>query len=92
MKIYKSTLISRVPSVSHQIDGKLFFLKESSDELFELNDTAAYVWKILEKPTTFSSIIDKMLDEFNVKKPSREADLVDLLDLLYKNNVVIYSN
>lgn len=91
VKIVDSTQISRVSSVSHKVEDTLFFLKESSDELFELNHTASFVWEALEKPITFNKLTDLMLKEFDVDRKVLEKDLVKLLDLLQKKDVIVIS-
>lgn len=92
VKITDSTLVSRVPSVSHKVENNLFFLKESSDELFQLNETAAFIWELIEKPTPFSSLIQKTTDEFEVEGEVVEEDLRDLIELLHKKKVVVLTN
>ena len=53
------------------------------DSIYTLNETAAYVWDLIDGQTTVGEIKEKIIDEFDVTSEDAERDLHEhLLQLM----------
>ena len=53
------------------------------DSIYTLNETAAYVWDLIDGQTTVGEIKEKILEEFDVTSEDAERDLQEhLLQLM----------
>ena len=55
----------------------------------QLNDTATFIWKCLEKPATIKSLAEAVTSEFEVSEEEAEVDTREFLRKLIRENVVI---
>ena len=53
-----------------------------------LNDTALFVWNLLQNDTVESEIVDKMAVEYDVPRDVLEADVKDLINSFRENGLL----
>lgn len=60
----------------------------STNGIFMLTETAAYIWKILPEVSDESEIITKITDEYDVSKEEAEKDVLDFLAYLRSFEII----
>ena len=53
-----------------------------------LNETGAFLWKMLELGTDFNALVDGLLNEYGVEKSVAEKDVKEFLDKLKKADLL----
>jgi len=59
------------------------------DSVLDLDRVAAFVWERLDGPRSGSSIVDAIVERFEVERERAEGDLVDLLEALVAARAVV---
>lgn len=71
-----------------EVDGETVIMNVNNGHYFGLNSVSTDIWKFLEKPISFESLIDKLLGEYDVKKEDCEKDTRPLLFQLLKFKII----
>jgi PqqD family protein of HPr-rel-A system len=74
--------------VSCELNGEYVVLHTNSGNYFSLDGPAAFIWELLQKPTTDSEIVQAILARYDVDEQSCRADVNELLDQLRKLGLV----
>lgn len=56
--------------------------------MMKVNDTGAFIWKMLEKETTKEEIVTALLEEYDVDRETAECTLEDFVSVLEENKVL----
>lgn len=89
-RISKTTSLKRDPSqIFSKIDDEVVMLSMKEGKYFALNEAGTRIWEIIEHPIKVQSLIDNLMDEFNVSKNKCELETLELLNDLYKKRLVI---
>ena len=56
--------------------------------LIKNNPTAAFIFELLKTEQTEDSIVDAMLEKYEVDEPTVRADVKELIDLLKSKNLI----
>jgi hypothetical protein len=48
--------------------------------IISLNNTSRFVWEALKEPLTFSELLARFLEEYEIDEDTAKADLQELLD------------
>jgi hypothetical protein len=56
---------------------------------FELNEVGARVWQLIQQPRSVQSIIDTLLDEYEVAADQCENDVVALATEMHQHGLVV---
>lgn len=71
----------RAPGAAHaEVDGERVVVSPSDMRYHALNVTAAAIWDVLATPRTQSSVVDALLDEFEVDPDTCHAEVASCLD------------
>ncbi len=57
--------------------------------LINLNDSGAFLWKILERDVSFSSLVDSLLQEYDVDEGSAREDVKEFIEFLRNKGMLI---
>ncbi len=73
--------------VTNSIDGESFAIATGDaakefNGLIKNNPTAAFIFELLKTEQTEDSIVDAMLEKYEVDEPTVRADVKELIDLL----------
>lgn len=79
--------------VTNSIDGESFAIAtgEAAKEfngLVKNNPTAAFIFELLKTEQTEDSIVDAMLEKYEIDEPTVRADVRELLALLKSKNLI----
>ena len=81
MKIKKGFLLREMPGGTSVVVG----VGENSEKLkgyLTLNESGAFIWKILEKGATVDDIVSEILKEYDVEEGIVKADVTDVVSKL----------
>lgn len=53
-----------------------------------LNETGAFIWKLLEKDQTIDSLTDSVFEEYEVSKEAAKESVIKFTDLMRKSGVL----
>jgi hypothetical protein len=56
---------------------------------FELSEVGARVWQLIQQPRSVQSIIDTLLDEYDVSADQCESDVVALATEMHRHGLVV---
>ena len=54
------------------------------NKMINLNESSAFIWKLLEKGAELDSIVDEMAKEYDADKDTLKRDITDFIDKLDK--------
>lgn len=56
--------------------------------MIQLNETSAFLWKMLEKGAEESQLVDAMLNEYAVSREIAEKDVKEFIESLREANLI----
>jgi pyrroloquinoline quinone biosynthesis protein D len=87
----ETTILSLTPAATFQPLGEnegAVVLMTDSGQLFTCNDTTVALLQALDGVRSFGSIVDELLDEFDVERDVLAADLSKLVGELEREGIV----
>ena len=70
------------------IDGETVILHVETGKYCGLNEVGSLIWETLETKSTFSNIVEKVTQHFNVTEEICTPDILVFLKKLQENNLV----
>lgn len=84
-----ATLISRIPDqLSVELDGEIAILNLKSKLYFGVTDVGAFIWNLLETPTTLPALAQAVSDQFDVEPAQAATDAEAFLNRLSQAGLV----
>ena len=84
-----ATLISRSPSVlTAEVDGEIVMMSIEQGRYFGLDDIGSDIWKRIEQPCSFASLIDRLAADYDADRATIAADVHALLGRMAAQDVV----
>lgn len=79
--------------VTNSIDGESFAIATGNaakqfNGLVKNNSTAAFIFELLKKEQTEDSIVNAMLEKYDVDEATVKADVKELIELLKSKNLI----
>lgn len=88
----RSTVTAAREQASCDFDGEAVVLDLKSEQYYGLNDVAARIWALIQRPTTVRDIRDAILAEFDVAADRLDRDLAAWLTDMAKEGLVEITN
>jgi hypothetical protein len=83
------TVISRSPSVvSAEVDGEIVMMSIEQGRYFGLDDIGSDIWKRIERPCSFATLIDGLTVHYESDRATVAADVQSLLGRMAEHDVV----
>jgi len=93
LKIKDETIIQRIPDQEFTyIDNEIVMLSLKNAEYYGMDKVGSRIWALLEKPQKFHSLIDQLLEEFEIDRLICESDTLEYLNALKEKNLIIIGN
>ena len=87
--IDSATRISRSPSVlTAEVDGEIVMMSIEQGRYFGLDDIGSDIWKRLEQPCSFATLIDRLAADYDADRATIAADVEALLGRMAEQDVV----
>jgi hypothetical protein len=74
--------------VSTVVDGQAVLMSVDNGMYYSMDDIGTQIWALIERPTSVRAICDRLVSEYQVERATCEADVLDLLEGLLKNDLV----
>lgn len=90
IKNIKSTsIICRNNTIlSNKIDGEVIMMNIEEGNYYSLNRMGSTIWEIIEKPTRFETLIEKLMIEFEVDAYTCETELLLFISSLSEKKAI----
>src|SRR5580700_8940161 len=89
VRIADSTIISRSPSVvTAEVDGEIVMMSIEQGRYFGLDDIGSDIWKRIEQPCSFATLIDRLAADYDADRATIAADVHALLGRMAAQDVV----
>ncbi|MDR2037957.1 MAG: lasso peptide biosynthesis PqqD family chaperone [Bacteroidales bacterium] len=83
-------LIQRQPEmVFSRIDEEVVMMSIETGEYYGLNPVATRIWELLENPLTFDTLIDALLQEFDIDRDTCCEEVESFLKKLQEKRLII---
>ena len=84
----QSIVVRSPDQVSGDLDGKVVLLSIENGEYYNMNEVGSRIWALLEKPMAVSELIDRLLSEFEIDRPTCENETAAFLEQLQKDRLL----
>lgn len=71
-----------------ELDGEIFAITPDDGFLHTFNETASFIWELIDGKLNLGEIETRVLDEFEVTPEQLRGDLTDFLNRLEENHLV----
>ena len=78
--------------VSCDLAGEAVILSLTSGQYFGLNEIGARIWNLIQGPKTVCSVLEALLQEYDVTPDQLEGDLLALLEEMAINGLIEVKN
>jgi hypothetical protein len=87
--ISSATVISRSPAVlTAEVDGEIVMMSIEQGRYFGLDDIGSDIWKRLEQPCSFATLVDRLVSDYDADQATIAADVEALLGRMAAQDVV----
>ena len=87
--IASMTIVSRSPSVlTAEVDGEIVMMSVKQGRYFGLNDIGSDIWKRIEPPCSFATLIEGLAADYDADCATIRTDVQNLLSHMMKYDVV----
>jgi hypothetical protein len=82
-------VISRSPAVlTAEVDGEIVMMSIEQGRYFGLDDIGSDIWKRLEQPCSFVTLVDRLAADYDADRATIAADVEALLGRMAAQDVV----
>jgi hypothetical protein len=74
--------------VSRVVDGEAVLLDLASGKYFGLNEVGSSVWEHVQEELAVATLLERLLDEFDVEAPALRSDVDELLAELQSKGLI----
>ncbi|MBF0545518.1 MAG: lasso peptide biosynthesis PqqD family chaperone [Candidatus Riflebacteria bacterium] len=86
-------LVSKHPkTVENNIDGSTIMMSVDEGKYFGLDTIGSYVWSLIQEPIRVSSLIEGLLQKYEVDRETCEKDVLVFLEELNKDGILKVDN
>lgn len=75
--------------VSADMDGETVMMSIEQGSYFGLRGIAPDLWNWMEKPLSVSELCDRVMEDYEVDRPTCEKDVITLLEDLQSRELII---
>ena len=87
--IASTTIVSRSPSVlTAEVDGEIVMMSVKEGRYFGLNDIGSDIWKRIEPPCSFATLIEGLAADYEADRATIRIDVKNLLGHMVEHDVV----
>jgi len=87
--IASTTIVSRSPSVlTAEVDGEIVMMSVKQGRYFGLNDIGSDIWKRIEPPCSFATLIEGLAADYEADRATIRIDVKNLLGHMVEHDVV----
>ncbi|MDG5472621.1 lasso peptide biosynthesis PqqD family chaperone [Jeotgalibacillus sp. ET6] len=84
----EQTVAQQPGNVVSNMDGEIVMLSIENGKYYNLGEIGGAIWEKIEQPMSISSLIDGLMEEYEVDAFECEQQVMSFLDQLAKENLV----
>jgi len=86
----KKVIINKSNIIFKEIGGETIFLNRKNKKLYELNETASFIWSKVNKKVPIKKIIKNLSSKYNIEEKKAKKDVSEFIkDCLSKKIFII---
>lgn len=85
---YQSIIQRSNKIVSSNVDEETVMMSIENGEYFGLNSVGSRMWELIENPIKVDTLIELLLDEFDVSREQCEAETMEFLNHLFEKKLL----
>ncbi|MBT4286468.1 MAG: lasso peptide biosynthesis PqqD family chaperone [Deltaproteobacteria bacterium] len=78
--------------VSSDVDGETILMSIENGKYYGMDKVGSHIWEHLKSPIMVSDLVDLLLIDFKTERKTCEADVLEFLNELRKENVILVEN
>jgi len=71
------------------IDNELGLMNVDKGKYYSLDEIGIEIWNLIENSIKVSNIVDELLKEYDIEKKQCEEDVLELINELYKQELIV---
>ncbi|MEN9573669.1 MAG: hypothetical protein RL514_1524 [Verrucomicrobiota bacterium] len=88
-----SSTVSQSPElVSAKVEGETALMSILNGAYYGMDRTGSRIWALIERPRAVSAVVDQLLTEFSVARPTCEQHVLAFIQRLVDANLVQLSD
>lgn len=72
-----------------EADGRIYILQPDREEIHALNETATFIWKLLDKGYAPEDIVRELSSQFDVSEKQARTDVREFLARYVRENMLM---
>ncbi|MGD7044471.1 lasso peptide biosynthesis PqqD family chaperone [Jeotgalibacillus proteolyticus] len=89
----KEQIVAQQPgNVVSNMDGEIVMLSIENGKYYNLGDIGGVIWEKIEQPVVIASLIEELIQEYEVDALECDQQVMSFLDQLGKENLVVITN
>ncbi len=85
-----TTIQRRNNLLFNEIDGEVVMLSIENGEYYGMDKVGSYIWKLIEDPCSFTDLLDRITQEFDVDTEQAETDSIRFLEKLQDKKLISF--
>ncbi len=86
--LLESVLQARSDILWREVDGEIVALDPHRGYYYGIEGAGMRIWELLQRPTTFQTLLRILRDEYNVEEQQLRADLVSMCERLERCHLI----
>ena len=83
-----SVVVAAKDGLFREVEKEVAILNQKNGTYYGLDRVGAYVWKLVQQPTSVAEIRSAMLEKYEIDEACCERELIDLLDQLRSEGLI----
>lgn len=75
--------------VSTDLDGEVILMSIKQGNYFGFDKILSRIWALIEKPISVADLCHELMEEYDVEKKRCETDILEVINNLYKEDLII---
>jgi hypothetical protein len=84
----ESMVVSSKAQISTNLSDEVVILNTENGVYYGLNPVGAYIWELIQEPTSVASLLKKLLDYYAIDETRCLNDLLAILNHLAKHGLI----
>ena len=88
-KITLNSIVTQAEDqVSTDIDGEVVLMGIENGNYYGFDKILSRIWTLIETPTTISSLIEQLMQEYDVERSECESDVLSVLNEMLEDKLI----
>jgi hypothetical protein len=90
MTLRLDDVVSQDPDAAARgIGGLHYAIDMETGDLHSFNEVGSRIWELIETRRRVAEVVDAIVEEFEIDRPTAQADTLEFLDKLHKRSLLV---